>query len=78
MKQRTIFFFTEALEDDGGDAGAAGEAEIEAIIAGPLDLTGDVEACRWVCSLPTPPPLETQHSCDLLVDAAKEDETKTH
>ena len=42
MKQRTIFFFTEALEDDGGETGAAGEAE--ANIGGPLDLTGDIEA----------------------------------
>jgi hypothetical protein len=44
MKQLTIFFFTEALEDDGGETGAAGEAEAEANIAGPLDLTGDIEA----------------------------------
>lgn len=43
----TIFFLIEALEEDGETG--AGEADAEANIAatlGPLDLTGDVEACR--------------------------------
>ena len=33
------------LKEDGGETGA-GKAYVEASIAGPLDLTGDVDACR--------------------------------
>lgn len=59
----TIFFLTETLDEDG-ETGACDDVGG----AGTLGLTGEVEACRYICSPATELP-ETQHSWDLFVEA---------
>lgn len=58
--KQTIFLRTEALEEDGGETGA-GDG---------VSLTGEVEVCLLICSVPTPLP-EIEHSCGLFPDAEK-------
>lgn len=67
----TIFFRPEALEEDGEAGGGDAAAAIEMR----PDLTGDVEACRLICSPPTLP-LPAQCSSDLFVDTGKKIKTK--
>lgn len=60
-----IFFLTETLDEDG-ETGACDDVGG----AGTLGLTGEVEACRYICSPATELP-ETQHSWDLFVEAER-------
>lgn len=73
----TIFFLIETFEDDG-DIGGTGDGEGSSVTtAGDgaaviVDLTGDDEGCRIICSpLPPTPPAELQQSCPLFVEAAQ-------
>lgn len=73
-QELTIFFRIETLEEEGEIE--AGEAATAAVEAARFGLTGDVDACRWICSPGTPPTPEAQHSCDLFVDAEMQNHEK--